>query len=247
MTPKLYYFALSHPARAARLMLEHKGIEYERVDLLPGVHPAQLRLAGFSGITVPALEMEGQRVQGTREIADYLERHKPEPSLYPAEKERGQAVRAAEEWGETVFQAIPRRIFRWVLRHDGDLRLLLAKAMGMPAPKLAATMNLPVVGILGIASGSTSEAVRADLAMLPSHLDHVDSLIENGTIGLEERTAADFQILSTIQALSTFVPLRPLLEGRPAWEHALRLDPEWRDRPMPAAIPAEWIRTPVAT
>jgi len=36
---KLYYFALSHPARAARLMLEHKGISFERKDLLPGTHP----------------------------------------------------------------------------------------------------------------------------------------------------------------------------------------------------------------
>lgn len=225
-------------------MLEHKGIEYERKDLLPGVHPAQLRLAGFSGITVPALEIDGHRIQGTIEIARYLEEMQPEPSLYPADTERGEAVRAAERWGEAVFQPIPRRMFRWVLRRDGDLRLLLARAMRMPAPQLAAAANVPIVSLLGLASGSTSEAVRGDLAMLPSILDQVDEMIEDGTIGAEPRTAADYQILTTVQALSTFAPLRPLLEGRPAFEHALGIDPQWQDRPMPAAIPQEWIPAP---
>jgi glutathione S-transferase len=226
-------------------MLEHKGIPYERKDLFPGAHPAQLRLAGFGGITVPALEVDGRRIQGTTEICRYLEESQPEPSLYPEDPELRRAVEAAERWGETVFQPIPRRIFRWVLRHDGDLRVLLAKAMGMPAPKLAAAANLPVVSLLGLASGSTAEAVRGDLLLLPSILDHVDYLIEDGTIGAERRTAADFQILTTVQALSTFVPLRPLIEGRPAWDHAQRIDPQWKDRPFPAAIPAEWIPSAV--
>ena len=244
MVPKLYYFSLSHPARAARLMLEHKGIEYERKDLLPGFHPVQLRLAGFDGITVPALEIDGRQVQGTLEIARSLEEMRLEPSLYPADPAHREAVAAAERWGEAVFQPVPRRIFRWVLRRDGDLRLLLAKAMGMPVPQLAAAANLPVAGLLGVASGSTAEVVRGDLAQLPSLLDHVDSLIEDGTIGSEPRTAADYQILTTVQALATFIPLRPLLEGRPAFEHALRVDSQWKDRPMPADIPPEWIPSP---
>jgi len=226
-------------------MLEHKGVAYERKDLLPGAHPAQLRLAGFNRITVPALEVDGRRIQGTREIARYLEETQPEPSLYPADAERREAAKAAELWGEAVFQPIPRRIFRWVLRHDGDLRVLLAQAMNMPVPKLAAAANLPVVRLLGLASGSTAEAVRGDLAQLPFVLDHVDSLIAEGTIGAEPRTAADFQILTTVQALSTFAPLRPLIEGRPAWEQALRIDPQWKDRPLPAAIPPEWIPSAV--
>lgn len=244
VAPKLFYFALSHPARAGRLMLEHKGIEYERQDLLPGVHPVQLRLAGFRGITVPALEIDGRRVQGTLEIARVLEELQPEPSLYPADPHRRKAVAAAERWGEAAFQPVPRRIFRWVLRRDGALRQRLAKAMGVPVPQLAAAANLPVAGLLGLVSGASAEAVRGDLAQLPSLLDHVDSLIADGTIGQDPRTAADYQLLTTVQALATFAPLRPLIEGRTAFEHALRIDPQWRDRPMAAAIPPEWIPAP---
>ena len=54
-------------------MLERKGIEHEVVDLLPGFHPLQLRAAGFRGGTVPALWIQGRRVQGSRRISRTLE------------------------------------------------------------------------------------------------------------------------------------------------------------------------------
>ena len=39
MALKLYSIPGSHPAAAARAMLEHKGIDYKRVDLPPVVEP----------------------------------------------------------------------------------------------------------------------------------------------------------------------------------------------------------------
>ena len=39
MTAKLYAMAHSHPAIAVRLMLEHKGIDAEVWNILPGLHP----------------------------------------------------------------------------------------------------------------------------------------------------------------------------------------------------------------
>jgi hypothetical protein len=47
MTARLYSLSLSHPAQTSRLMLEFKGIDHEVVDLLPGMHPVQLRAARF--------------------------------------------------------------------------------------------------------------------------------------------------------------------------------------------------------
>ena len=149
---------------------------------------------------MPALDVDGRRIQGTTKIARYLEETRPEPSLYPSDAGRRGKVEAAELWGEAVFQPMPRRFFRWVLRHDSDMRVSLAEGIGMPVPRLAAAANLPVVTLLGLAAGSTAEAVRGDLAQLPSVLDHVDALIEEGTIDADHRTAADFQILTTVQA-----------------------------------------------
>ncbi len=39
MTVRLYGASISYPSRAARLMLEHKGLEHETSLLLPGPHP----------------------------------------------------------------------------------------------------------------------------------------------------------------------------------------------------------------
>ena len=82
MRAKLYSLSLSHPSHAARLMLERKRIAYELVDELPGFHPLQLRLAGFRGGTVPALRIDGRRVQGSRRISRALDELRPDPPLF---------------------------------------------------------------------------------------------------------------------------------------------------------------------
>ena len=64
-------------------MLELKGIEYELATVLPGTQRMHLRLVGFRGGTVPALKLDGRRVQGSRAIARALEAARPDPPLSP--------------------------------------------------------------------------------------------------------------------------------------------------------------------
>ena len=45
----------SHPSLAAQLMLEHKGVEYRRIDLVVATHRTILRALGFPRKTVPAI------------------------------------------------------------------------------------------------------------------------------------------------------------------------------------------------
>ena len=88
MAARLFVIPGSHPSLAARLMLERKGIDYKRVDLVPVVSKAVLRAARFPGVTVPALKLNGRRVQGTRQIAQALDELHPEPPLWPADPEQ---------------------------------------------------------------------------------------------------------------------------------------------------------------
>ena len=48
MTARLYVIPASHPSVAAELMLAHKGIAYERTDLLPVISKGVLRVIGNS-------------------------------------------------------------------------------------------------------------------------------------------------------------------------------------------------------
>ena len=61
------------------LMLERKGIPYKRVDLMPVISKGILKAQRFPGVTVPALKLNGRRVQGSREIGRELDRIQPEP------------------------------------------------------------------------------------------------------------------------------------------------------------------------
>jgi glutathione S-transferase len=232
--------SISHPARAAGLMLRHKGIEARRIEITPGYQQLRMRAAGFRHGTVPGLKLDGRRIQGTLRISRALEEAKPDPPLFPDDAAKRAAVEEAERWGDRVYQPVPRRIFRWVAAHDDRVRQSLSRQMGVPAPALVSKLMLPVAHVYMRFEGGGETQARRDLAELPGHLDHVEELLAAGTIGGDQINAADFQIGTTTRVLLNFPQLRPLLEGRPAAEHATRIAPKFGDV-LPAEVPDDWI------
>jgi glutathione S-transferase len=234
VTVTLYWFELSNPGQAVRLMLEHKGLAYRTRDLLPGLHRLQVRAAGFDAATVPALKLDGRRVQGSLRISRELERLKPDPPLFPAG--RRAAVEEAEAWGEAVLQPVTARVFHWALAHDPELREWLGRSSRVPAARALARVTGPVARVF--ARDAPDAAVRSDLAELPAMLDHVDDLIAAGTIGAEP-TAADFQIATTVREVMSLGCLGPLVRGRPAERLALSILPDWAESPV--RLPPAWL------
>ena len=244
MRATLYGLAFSHPAIAARLALERKGIEHRVVDLLPGMHPVQLRMRGFRGATVPALRIDGRRIQGSRRITWVLDAVGPGPRLFPTEPDARRAVIAAERWGEQVLQPVPRRLLRWCATHSAEVRRWMADdVIGMPFRRLTATANAPIAAAFARKSDATDAHVRADLEALPSLLDRVDALIDAGTIGSDEPNAADLQIGTAVRALAAFADLGPAVAGRPCSRLALRLLPHYPGV-VPPALPRAWLPPP---
>ena len=239
-TAHLYSLALSNAGMTARLALERKGVDAKLTNLPPGIHPAPLRAMGFKANTVPALKLDGARVQGSREITAYLERTRPEAPLFGRTPEERARIEEAEQWGEEELQPVPRRLFRYAAVNNPDVLRWLAADSGFPAPGLSARLSKPVAVAMARAVGADEASVRADLAELPATLDRIDSLIEDGTIGGAEPNAADFQIFPTVRSLEGFSELAPLLAGRPAPAAAERIVPPMPG-PLPAWIPAEWM------
>jgi glutathione S-transferase len=242
----LYSIAVSHPARAAGLMLRYKGIDHEIVDIPPGTQRLILRARGFRGGTVPAMRIDGRRVQGSTVISRALEELQPAPPLFSSDPDRRAAVEDAERWGEAVLQPVPRNVFRWCVSRDPELRRDLAGSTGLPLPALTARLMKPVAWYFArVVSRASAESVRSDLDSLPAHLDHVDELIADGVIGGEQPNAADFQIATSVRVLLNFPPLRPLIEGRPAADLAMRIAPRFGG-PVPLKLPAGWVPQPAA-
>jgi glutathione S-transferase len=241
---KLYVIPGSHPSRTAMTMLELKGIAYERIDLLPVISKGVLRALGFSGVTVPALKIDGTRVQGSREIGRELERLAPEPPLYPADAAARTAVEQAERWGEQTLQPVARRILWNALHRD---RAPLASysegaKLGIPVG-LAVKTSAPIVALAARLNDATDDNVRGDLAALPGMLQRIDDWIESGVLGGAELNAADLQIAPSVRLLMTLQDLRPAIASRPAGELAMRVAPDYPGD-APPVLPAAWLGEP---
>ena len=238
---RLFTIPASHPSWSARLMLERKGIAYKRVDLVAVMSKPILRAAGFPGVTVPALRIDAERVQGSRTIARRLDQLVPDPPLMPSDPDERSRVEEAERWGDEVLQDVARRIAWNALKRDrSPLRSFLEGArLGVPASVAAATAA-PIVAMSARFNEATDERVRADLASLPGMIDRIDGLIADGTLGAAEPNAADFQIAPSIALLMSFDDVRPAIEGRPAADLARRYVPDFPGH-APPVFPADWV------
>src|SRR3954469_25641717 len=166
MSVKLYGLAVSHPSHAARAMLDHKGIDYDLVNFPPLTQPVALRIAGFRGRKVPALKLDGRKLQGSKEIARALEELKPDPPLFPADRRR--AVEEAEAWGERELQPLPRRFFRWGVSNRPQMRRWMAgDVTKLPAPGVVGALSGPAGRYFAHLSRATDDNTRAGVARLP--------------------------------------------------------------------------------
>jgi glutathione S-transferase len=221
------------------LMLDHKRIEYETVQLPTGLHPFALRLRGFAGNpapfrelddkqhhmlgmadrfgTVPALEMDGRRVKTNREIARFLDRIQPEPPLFPADPVRRREVEEAERWGDEVFQMVARRLTIASGRQGADA-LVNRGDDGRLGPLLWHSQRVRSFGsrALALIFAVDSQAATKLRAEFTGMLDRTDEWIESGVLNGEELNAADFMIAPSLALLCYSRDLLPEIEARPA-------------------------------
>jgi glutathione S-transferase len=255
MKPKLYVILGSHACRTGILMLEHKGIDYERVELPTGLHPFLVRLRGFTREnapprnvggrrprmlaradrmgTVPALQMNGDRIETNREIARFLERAQPDPPLFPGDSGARRAVEEAERWGDEVFQMTARRLVLAACMHPDVLENRAND--GRLGPLLWHNETVRLYGAKMIARFVFRANQNAEddlLAALPEQLDRIDSWMQAGVLGGNELNAADFMIAPSLALLTYRSDVRPEIERRPVISLLDRILPEPAAKPL---------------
>jgi glutathione S-transferase len=238
---KLYNIPASHPGFTAALMLDAKSIPFKRIDLLPVVHKGVLKVLGFPGVTVPALKIDGRRVQGTTAIARELDRVRPEPPLLPEDPVLRTKVLEAEAFGDVDLQHPVRQVLWWLLKRNSEPMgsYLEGSHTGIPIP-VATKTAWPLVEAEVWFNKSTDENVRAALAGLPNQLDLLDAWIAEGVIGGEQLNAADYQLATSIALWMTVDDVRPFIQDRPIGKLAERVIPDYPGA-MPPGLPDAWL------
>lgn len=97
MAIRLYQFAISHYCEKVRWALDYKGLSYETLSLLPGQHVKTIRKLTGEDSSVPVLDHDGHRIQGSKEIIDYLDEAFPENPLTPKDPQAREAAIAWEQ------------------------------------------------------------------------------------------------------------------------------------------------------
>jgi glutathione S-transferase len=222
--PRLYVILGSHACRAAMLMLEHKGLSWRQVEVPTGFQLPAMRALGFPGGTVPALKLDGTRVQTNREIARFLDELEPDPPLLP--RHRLSYVEDAERFADEVLQPLARRLVLAAGRRD----------LGSLAGHGESGRLGPILGrrdgrrkrIMRIAARYfriTDEREALDLAALPGVLGYVEQLTADGVLDGAEINAADCQIAPSIALLAYRLDMRAAVEASPGWGLVERLMP----------------------
>jgi glutathione S-transferase len=148
-TARLLAIPASHACAVAAAMLDAKHVPYQRVDLFPGLSRAWLRATGFAGGTVPALRIDGTRIQGSRAIARALDDGWPDPPLFPADPTQRRRTEEIETWGDGPLQMTARRIILRALCHSSQARAaaLQGARLQFHFPGLLPGRALTVLGV----------------------------------------------------------------------------------------------------
>ncbi|MEA2311596.1 MAG: glutathione S-transferase [Solirubrobacteraceae bacterium] len=239
---KLYAIPASHPCAAVEAALRLKGVDYERVELIP-VAAKLVQWRRFHATTVPGVEFaDGERVVGSRQIIRALEHRAPEPHLLPLDANERREVEEAEKWGDQVLQPLARRLAWASLKRAPGRVTAYSEGAKLPVPAPLAKLSAPLVARAAAKlNGASDGEVRADLINLELHLDRADGWIETGAIGGAAPSAADLQVCSGLRLMQTLEDLAPRIDARPCGRLARRVFPDYPGSVPAGTLPAAWL------
>src|SRR5271163_2602467 len=163
--PTLWHIVVSHFSEKARWALDYKSVEHERRAPPPGMHmPIVYILSRGRAITLPMLELDGERIVDSTAIIAALERRFPEPALYPQDPDERRRALELEDWFDEQLGPYVRRLAFYELRRDADLLLEIG---AQAAPALAAGLGRALVPYSRLFTGlryRAADAVHAEQA-----------------------------------------------------------------------------------
>jgi glutathione S-transferase len=212
MRLRLYDWALSPFCIKVRAILGWKGLAYDRIQLTPE-SLVELRQRGGVGKT-PVLDIDGDLVVDSTDIAERLEILQPEPPLLPVKPRERALCRALEDWADEAiyFNAL----YQHWIEPAGRAQTEAYFASQPGATAMFEPLSLQIdAQLTGQGTGRKHiDHIRRDLER---QLDTAEALLQPGPYLLgDQPRLADFALMGQLTYLSHAPATAGLREGRPA-------------------------------
>jgi glutathione S-transferase len=248
---KLYTFNISHFSEKARWTLDYEGIPYEERVLLPGPH--QLVTRRIARRThVPVLEHDGQYVQGSSAIIDYVADRLGGTKLTAIDPtERAKALELEKALDQALGRGVQQVLYSALLK---DRRTVIDLwsfggpfwargfyAVAYPAVASAVKRMYKTTDVEGVAKAKQRFVTTFD------ELDAV--LAKKPYLGGDTPNRSDITLAALLAPVCRvpehrvkwpamppeLADLEASLSGRPTWNHVLRMYRDHRNPNYPHA------------
>ncbi|UUX50681.1 glutathione S-transferase [Nisaea acidiphila] len=112
---RVYAYAPSLYCAKLRILLRHKGLEWEEIAPPGGYGSAEYRAIVPAG-NLPALRDDGVLLSDSEAIAEYLNETRPEPPMLPREPSERARVRERSRYHDTRLEPAVRKMFPFIRR-----------------------------------------------------------------------------------------------------------------------------------
>lgn len=235
----LYQFEISQFSEKVRLILDYKGLDYQKVEVTPGI--GQLELFQKSGQRqVPVLKDGETWVVDSTEIAFYLDRHYPNKTIIPSDPLlRGQCL-LIEEWADESIGVKGRKAIAGAINQNPNFRASILPE-GTPDFFKSLVKSVPsdLLAVLGTGVGLGKEAIQDAHRSLKQDLEALTLILENRPYLLgNEPSLADLSVAGLSMILKfpagNYIKMPEAWKGKgipgladnPAYESFFT----WRDR-----------------
>ncbi|MEM1367685.1 MAG: glutathione S-transferase family protein [Cyanobacteria bacterium P01_H01_bin.15] len=236
---KLYQFELSQYSEKVRLILDFKGLDYQKIEVTPGI--GQIELLRLSGQRqVPVLQDGDLVIADSTEIAFYLDRKYPDSPLIPIDPYRRGLCLMTEEWADESIGLKSRVAFFAALKQSQNLRTSLLPTKTPDFLKsLVGSAPRELLDVLGTGVGLSKEAINSAMTGLKQDLEALTLILQTQPyLTGQNPTLADLTVAG-LSLLLKFpdqayveVPLNLLGSGVPGLADDAQFAPffDWRDR-----------------
>lgn len=191
----LYQFELSQFSEKVRLILDYKGLDYQKVEVTPGV--GQWELWQLSGQRqVPVLKDGETVIADSTAIALYLDRKYPEKPIIPVDPLlRGQCL-LIEEWADESIGLKGRKALVGAInQHENFRTSLLPQNTPDFLKSLVESVPSEVLNLLGTGVGYSPEAIKEAHRGLNQDLEALTLILQHRPYLLgDELTLADLAV-----------------------------------------------------